>query len=251
MTKGNIILHCGAKHVSYDDLVAVPVPAETKTFHPIPHHSLVDMVHEVMDEHGPKHLIADKDWQYGLTHDGNRMFAVMRWRDPDVSDIGFAIGVRNSHDKSFSCAMALGGQVFVCDNMAFAGNILMLTRHEHEPLTAVRRSLIGALIGEGTKAFDKITMARATLSDIQCPTQRAYRVIGQALGEQILSATIAAECYRQWNEPEYPDFRAPNLWSLYNAGTYALKKAPIKDQMQRLSDWHKLMTTDAIEIATY
>ena len=35
----------------------------------------------------------------------------------------FAIGIRTSNDKSMRLALTVGYRVFVCDNMAFAGDL--------------------------------------------------------------------------------------------------------------------------------
>jgi hypothetical protein len=42
----------------------------------------------------------------------------------------FSIGLRNSHDKSMRLAMTCGYRVFVCSNMAFAGDFTsVLAKH--------------------------------------------------------------------------------------------------------------------------
>jgi hypothetical protein len=42
----------------------------------------------------------------------------------------FSIGLRNSHDKSMRLAMSCGDHVFVCSNMAFAGDFTpVLAKH--------------------------------------------------------------------------------------------------------------------------
>jgi hypothetical protein len=39
----------------------------------------------------------------------------------------FSIGLRNSHDKSMCLTMTCGYPVFVCSNMAFAGDFTPVT----------------------------------------------------------------------------------------------------------------------------
>ena len=52
----------------------------------------------------------------------------------------FSIGLRNSHDKSMRLAMTCGYRVFVCSNMAFAGNSL-----RYSPNTSKSFSLIDCI----------------------------------------------------------------------------------------------------------
>ena len=50
----NLMLHCGARHVSWDELRKVNTPAPTRTHRPVPHHDLNNMVKRVMEENGLK-----------------------------------------------------------------------------------------------------------------------------------------------------------------------------------------------------
>jgi hypothetical protein len=54
----------------------------------------------------------------------------------------FSIGLRNSHDKSMRLAMTCGYRVFVCSNMAFAGDF------------SVRATLISLVLPSVTTAND-------------------------------------------------------------------------------------------------
>ena len=48
----------------------------------------------------------------------------------DFDGIRFAIGLRNANDKSMRLGMVAGYRVFVCDNMAFAGDFNpLLAKH--------------------------------------------------------------------------------------------------------------------------
>jgi hypothetical protein len=49
----------------------------------------------------------------------------------------FAIGLRNSHDKSFRLSCTVGLRVFVCENLAFHG--------EYTPATMRHRKASGSL----------------------------------------------------------------------------------------------------------
>jgi hypothetical protein len=76
--------------------------------------------------------------EYAASSDGMKMFGVM---DLSSSFDGcrFAIGLRNSHDKSFRLSCTGGLRVFVCENLAFHGEYAPVTmspsrnyfRHRH------------------------------------------------------------------------------------------------------------------------
>ena len=50
--------------------------------------------------------------------------------ETEMEGCRFSIGLRNSHDKSMRLAMTCGYRVFVCSNMAFAGDFTpVLAKH--------------------------------------------------------------------------------------------------------------------------
>lgn len=75
---------------------------------------------------------------HGLSPDGCRYFGLLQiaatevsWSrpQPPTPDYTYVLGLRNSHDKRFPAAMVLGSQVFVCDNLAFSGEIKIERKH--------------------------------------------------------------------------------------------------------------------------
>ena len=133
-----LILHAGAREVTFAELSAVPTPEPTATHLPVPHHQLVELAryalgfykHEIVDEH------------HAVMPDGARYFGVMTLRSPhgDYSDV---VGLRNSHDKSFPIGIAFGSRVFVCDNTAFVGDHVIRRKH-----TAKAKRDLPGLLGE-------------------------------------------------------------------------------------------------------
>ena len=120
----NLMLHCGAHNVTIDDVKAVPTPAAEGPWTPIDHDYLVDtVVSELqalnMDVIGSAHA---------LSRSGQRYFGLFEVAG-DSDDHGLVIGLRNSHDKSFSAGLAVGNGVFVCDNLSFSGEITIARKH--------------------------------------------------------------------------------------------------------------------------
>jgi hypothetical protein len=105
----------GAK-VTREELARVTTPAATATHKPIPHIAVVDKLIEALSFR----QIGVVREEYAVSSDGMRMFGVM-----DLSSgfdgCRFAIGLRNSHDKSFRLSCTVGLRVFVCENLAFHG----------------------------------------------------------------------------------------------------------------------------------
>ena len=81
------------------ELARISVPPATPTHKPVPHHEIVEALIETL---GFRQIGVVRE-EYAVTADGMRMFGVM-----DLSSgfdgCRFAIGLRNSHDKSFLSA---------------------------------------------------------------------------------------------------------------------------------------------------
>src|SRR6185369_10139854 len=84
-------------------------------------------------------------------------------------DYSLVIGLRNSHDKSFPAAIALGSAVTVCDNLSFAGEVTIARRHTRfieRDLPRVVHTAVGRLADMRGQQDDRIRTYKETqLSD--------------------------------------------------------------------------------------
>src|SRR6266571_3410283 len=111
-----LISYDGRK-ITREELALVPTPPGTLTHRPIPH---VEVVHSLIETLGFRHISVVKD-EYAVDRTGMKMFGIMEL-DQGMHGARFALGIRNSHDKSFRLSITVGYRVFVCENMAFQGD---------------------------------------------------------------------------------------------------------------------------------
>ena len=106
-----LISHSGK--ITRGELAQVPTPLGTTTHRPVPHHEIVEALVETLSF---RHIGIVGE-EYAVSTDGMRMFGVL---DLEAAFEGcrFAIGLRNSHDKSFRLSCTVGVRVFVCENLA-------------------------------------------------------------------------------------------------------------------------------------
>src|SRR5665213_2024891 len=117
--------HVDASKIDRQALALVPCPEGTDTHRPIPHHQLIDSLEETLSF---RHIAIHKA-EFAVTKDGNKMFGLLEL-DQTFTGCRFALGVRNSHDKTMRLAMTVGYRVFVCDNMSFHGDFTpVLAKH--------------------------------------------------------------------------------------------------------------------------
>src|SRR5215831_4378227 len=108
--QGTLVAHCGASKISREDLQHLPIPESTGTFKPIPHHEIVDSLVETLSF---RHIAVVRD-EYAATPDGMKMFGVLDL-EAGFTGVRFALGIRNSNDKTMRLAMTVGYRVFCCD----------------------------------------------------------------------------------------------------------------------------------------
>src|SRR5438552_1531239 len=118
-----LMAHTGAVKLGRQDLLSLPTPPSTNTHSVVPHSKIVEALIESL---GFRKFEIVRD-EYALTKDAARIFGFLEINE-ESSGVRFAIGLRNSHDKTFSLGLTVGYRVFVCDNLAFHGDFTPVTR---------------------------------------------------------------------------------------------------------------------------
>jgi hypothetical protein len=93
--------------ITREELAQVPTPAPTETHQPIAHDRVVEALVESMSF---RHIGVVAE-EYAVSKDGMRMFGVLDL-EAGFERCGFAIGQRNSHDKSFRLSCTVGVRLF-------------------------------------------------------------------------------------------------------------------------------------------
>jgi hypothetical protein len=107
-----MLLHCGAELVSRAQLCEVPTPQNTSTWYPLPHSRVY---REVLDQlEGCGFLVTEE--AHALSHDGARYFGVLNITllGRGIFEWSWAVGIRNSHDKTFPAATVSRSEGNLC-----------------------------------------------------------------------------------------------------------------------------------------
>src|ERR1043165_9702335 len=150
--QATLVAHCGARQVSREELMTIPIPEGTRTHQPLSHYEIVEVLDEALSF---RHLTVVQD-EYALSADGMKMFGVMDL-DSEFDGGRFSIGLRNSNDKSMRLALTAGYRVFVCDTIAFSGGFSPLL-HKHTRNLELRDSI--------SIAVDRIYRGFGQLADV-------------------------------------------------------------------------------------
>ena len=233
-----LTLHCGAQEVLLSDLDKVPLPEETRTYKPVSHFDLVrnttDMGNMFLKNQGYKL----ENQNYALGRKGKHMFFCLNYKN-GTEDVGLTIGGRNSYDKSTTIGIAVGMNVFICDNLCFRGDqVTYLRKHTGNVYDDLEVILMRTMKNADTE-FKRMNDQSMKMKDIELTDNNAYRQLGLLFGKNILLPRQLSVAKREWEKPTHEVFKEKNMWSFYNACTEALKLSPPKEVLTRHVKLHK------------
>jgi hypothetical protein len=156
---------------------------------------------------------------HALWHQGLRYFGLLEVTNGSPNgDYGLVIGLRNSHDKTFPAAIALGTAVYVCDNLAFSAEVTIARRHTRfieRDLPRVVHTAVGRLSDMRGKQDEQISAYKETeITDLT-----AHDIIVRAIDASVLPVTQVSAVLSQWRMPAHEQFEAAgkSAWRLFNA----------------------------------
>jgi hypothetical protein len=217
----NLMLHCGASAVDRGVLETVPTPMATDTWQPIPHFGLLCQVETALERSG----FGVVDEAHGLTHDARRYFGLIQVQNGHQNpDYSWVLGVRNSHDKRFPAGLVAGNSVFVCDNLAFLGELQVTRKHTvhiMRDLPILIDATMASLVGQWRTQDKRVEAYKNTRMN----DRRAHDLVIQAMDRRAINVTQIPNILQEWREPKHLEFRPRSLWSWFNAVTENLKGA--------------------------
>jgi hypothetical protein len=201
------------------ELARIPVPEATSTHKPVPHHTIVEALIETLSF---RHIGVVND-EYAVSSDGMKMFGVLDL-ETQMDGCRFAIGIRNSHDKSLRLGLTAGLRVFVCSNMAFSGDFTPVLAKHTKSFNLIDTLAVG--VDRIQRNFEPMQRQVEGWRGTQLSDERAKLILYRAFvdGELEAPRSLLPEVHRLYFEPEYPEFSARTMWSLSNAFTSAFKK---------------------------
>ncbi len=218
MNKLDLTLHTGGHHATLDQIAAVKTPDATKSWMPVPHIDLIEQVTQSL-------LAQDYDLinqSHALARDGGHYFGLLQVqhrKQPENDQYGLVIGLRNSHTKVFPIGLVVGHGVFVCDNLAFSGEIRINRKHTVNALRdmpVLVHSSVGRIYDMARTQEERIVLYQ------QEPllTREAEHLIIECLRAGIVTTTQVERIVDAWDTDTTYD---NTIWKLFNNVTAQLK----------------------------
>ena len=221
-----------------NNISSIPNPPQTRTYIPVP---FDDLITECYDEVSKEYSITK--YNVYTTNNDQRLHCSMFIDRPD-SDLALGFGIVTSHDKSIPVQLAAHGIVKVCYNgMVSQGNVLEVRKHTGTVWNDIRlyiKHLIMKLetCFKGHVADAKKLLATPIHSNaIPLTVGKAWEL--GAFDKMEHYNTFKREMSNATNGKG--DFIHPNMWSVYNWGTEALKQSSISNTYKQHQLWNNLI----------
>lgn len=217
-----LMLHCGGQLRTRQEVFAVPAPAATETYVPLPYESFLIRIEKQLAVEG----IRISEERLALSANGQRLFGLLALTMPGLAqtDYGCVLGLRTSYDRTFANGICIGASVFVCDNLSFRGEVTFERKH-----TAGMLRDLSWMISETVSTLP-VQFAAQSLTFEQYKRREINDKDANDLSIRLWDAGVLgsleiARCVREWREPRHVEFaQGPKTaWRLFNAATEVIK----------------------------
>ena len=225
MDNAQLVSHVDTDIVTRDELRALPDPEATLTFKPVPHIQLLEMLDAVLLQNQIR--IAEE--RFALRRDGSVLFGVLQLAYGETPSGRAALGLRTANNKTMSIQLCAGLSVFVCDNLAFRGDMIALKR-KHTSGLDLKTELAGAVL-RFQDHFGRLAAEVEHLQDCTLPDLEAKGLIHDAFASGLMPLRLLPQVSEAYFTPKLPEFEPRTAWSLHNAFTGAAKAMPMTTRL--------------------
>jgi hypothetical protein len=222
--------------INREALKHLPIPETTDTFKPIPHHELVEQIHECLSF---RRLSVVRE-EYAVSQDGMKLFGLLEL-NVEYAGVRFAIGLRNANDKSMRVGLVAGYRVTVCENKMLTGDFQpMLAKHSKNFNLLDALSVgVDRIQRNINTVNNEIERKKVTLFD----DSQARNLIYRAFLDQRFPISLLRSVHSEYFvKPSYDEFKGNNLWALENAFTTNFKKLKPVQQFEAAAKLGKFLS---------
>jgi hypothetical protein len=212
--------HAKSQLVSRKELLAIPPPPATATWRPIAHGDLIAAIDRQLLVRG----ITIRKETFAIQRGGARLFAVLDLSIETAVECCAAMGIRTGNDQSMALEIAVGVKVFVCDNLAFSGDLIAL-RRKHTAKFDLNADISRA-VDRYQAHLEALQRTIAAARQSQIADDEAKAIIFEAFRYQVFPIRFFLEVVETYFNPapEMTDVQPRTMWGLHNAFTRAVRR---------------------------
>jgi hypothetical protein len=234
-TAARLSAHKNTNLVTREQLAALAPVVGTDTFKPIPHIELILSLEQVLSSRGISILQTNAGVnreQFAMSKDGSRLFGVIDLAKNGIDGTTASLGLRTANNRSMSLQMIAGATVFVCDNMVFSGDTIMMKRKHTSGLNLMDELFIA--MDKYERHYDKLRAEVNSLKGYDMTEIAAKVIMHDIFAKQIMPVRLFPEVSNEYfaTEQRHVDFAPRTAWSLLNAFTEVAKQMPLTTRIK-------------------
>lgn len=236
------LIYANSSLVTREQLKSLAPPPATATWKPIPHFDLITALERQLYVRNVK---IERE-QFAIQRAGARIFAVLDLSLGWSGEFWASMGLRNSTDKSLALELAVGVRVVVCDNLAFAGDLIAM-RRKHTVGFDLNADLSRA-VDRYLEHLERFNGQLDAMKERPLADEGAKGMIHDAFRQGILPLRMfpaVSETYFN-PKPEMTDVQPRTYFGLHNSFTRAVKQlapAPAFEATTELGKFFGLTTS--------
>lgn len=216
---GSTLIACkGARIVTREELAAVPTPAATRSWFPLPHAKVADTAQQLIEEAG--YVVSHR--QYALERGNHRFFGTFDTYSEIADGVRLSVGVRSSTDQAIPLGLVAGHRVLVCSNLSFSGDLINIRRKHTK---RGERDFVHR-IAQAVASLEQYKQAEGKrierLRNWELNNDQADALILRAYERRIIGARELPKVIEEWREPSIDAWKERNAFSMFNTFTGVL-----------------------------
>lgn len=216
-----LIIHCGGHVATLDQVADTPTPAPAGKHFPIPHLALIERTQHALAEGGLT-ITAEQHALHTVKDiPGANYFGLFEIQS-DKAEYNMVIGLRNSHAQMFAASYVIGNRVFVCDNLAFNGEIKIARKHTTNimrDLNGLVMRAVGQLTAKRVEMDQRIAAYKAAVLD----KPAADHAVIELLRARAIPSQDVIKVVDEFEKPRHAEHLDADgnrtVWTLFNAVT--------------------------------
>lgn len=220
--------HKNTNLVTREQLAALPVVIGTDSFKPVAHIELVESLERVLNE---RDIVIVRE-QYAMGKDGLRLFGTLDLTLNGISGTCASLGLRTANNRTMALQMIAGLRVFVCDNMAFSGDTIIMKRRHTSGLNLMQE--LFRSMDEYEKHYRKLKSEVESLKGYGMSDVAAKVMIHDVFAKQVMPVRLMPSVSNEYfaENQRHEDFAPRTAWSLLNAFTEVAKAMPLTTRIK-------------------
>ena len=228
-----------------DYIRTMKVPEMTRTYKPIYHGQVIDLIRESSLRAG----LRIKEEKFASAKDADVVYGRHIFDEGD-SEMNLQIVWTNSYDKSKKLSVALSSIVLVCGNgMISSRNVHHFSKKHVGEIQTYAPAEMTEYVNRAEEIFSSLQVERERMKQIEVDQRTTSELVGRIYMEhEFLSPNNLSVLKKEIEHPTH-DYKAlGSLWSLYNAITFSIGGIHPSHWLQDHLDAHEFFVNVAGEL---